>query len=305
MERRKFMKQSLFGAGAFIPFANQLSPIEKKIIQEDAKPFKCDYGFHDGTFKNLAGADFIEQIKFGYSQGFRSIEDNGMMGRSAEQQQKIGDTLAKLGMRMGVFVISYASNDTLGLTTGKKEWMDKFSNTCKEAVEVAKRTNAKYMTVVPGSFDRSKAMGYQTSNVVEAMRRGAEIFEKHNLIMVMEPLSDSPNLFLRFSDQTFEICRAVNSPSCKILFDMYHMQKNEGNIINNINSSWDEIAYFQIGNNPGRKEPGTGEMDYKNILKHIYDKGYRGILGMEHGMAGKEKEGELALIKNYREADSF
>ena len=305
MERRKFMKQSLFGAGAFIPFANQLSPIEKKIIQEDAKPFKCDYGFHDGTFKNLAGADFIEQIKFGYSQGFRSIEDNGMMGRSAEQQQKIGDTLAKLGMRMGVFVISYASNDTLGLTTGKKEWMDKFSTTCKEAVEVAKRTNAKYMTVVPGSFDRSKAMGYQTSNVVEAMRRGAEIFEKHNLVMVMEPLSDSPNLFLRFSDQTFEICRAVNSPSCKILFDMYHMQKNEGNIINNINSSWDEIGYFQIGNNPGRKEPGTGEMDYKNILKHIYDKGYRGILGMEHGMAGKEKGGELALIKNYREADSF
>ena len=269
MERRKFMKQSLFGAGAFIPFANQLSPIEKKIIQEDAKPFKCDYGFHDGTFKNLAGADFIEQIKFGYSQGFRSIEDNGMMGRTTEQQQKIGDTLAKLGMHMGVFVISYASNDTLGLTTGKKEWMDKFTTTCKEAVEVAKRTNAKYMTVVPGSFDRSKSMGYQTSNVVEAMRRGAEIFEKHNLVMVMEPLSDSPNLFLRFSDQTFEICRAVNSPSCKILFDMYHMQKNEGNIINNINSSWDEIGYFQIGNNPGRKEPGTGEMDYKNILKHV------------------------------------
>jgi len=185
MERRKFMKQSLFGAGAFIPFANQLTPIEKKIIQEDAKPFKCDYGFHDGTFRNLAGADFIDQIKFGYSQGFRSIEDNGMMGRSAEQQQKIGDTLAKLGMRMGVFVISYASNDTLGLTTGKKEWFDKFTDTCKEAVEVAKRTNAKYMTVVPGSFDRSKSMGYQTSNVVEAMRRGAEIFEKHNLVMVM------------------------------------------------------------------------------------------------------------------------
>jgi hydroxypyruvate isomerase len=148
-------------------------------------------------------------------------------------------------------------------------------------------------------------MGYQTSNVIEAMRRGVEIFEKHNLVMVMEPLSDSPNLFLRCSDQTFEICRAVNSPSCKILFDMYHMQKNEGNVINNINSAWDEIGYFQIGNNPGRNEPGTGEMAYKNIFKHIYDKGYRGIYGMEHGMAGKGKEGELALIKAYRDADGF
>ena len=305
MERRKFMKQSLLGAGAFIPFADKLSPLEKNILTEDANPFKCDYGFHDGTFKNLAGRDFIEQIKFGYSQGFRSIEDNGMMGRSAQDQQKIGDTLAKLGMRMGVFVLSYASNDTLGLTTGKKEWIDKFTDNCKVAVEVAKRTNAKFMTIVPGSFDRSKSMGYQTSNVIEAMRRGVEIFEKHNLVMVMEPLSDSPNLFLRFSDQTFEICRAVNSPSCKILFDMYHMQKNEGNVINNINSAWDEIGYFQIGNNPGRNEPGTGEMAYKNIFKHIYDKGYRGIYGMEHGMAGKGKEGELALIKAYRDADGF
>ena len=305
MERRKFMKQSLLGAGAFIPFADKLSPLEKNILTEDANPFKCDYGFHDGTFRNLAGPDFIEQIKFGYSQRFRSIEDNGMMGRSAQDQQKIGDTLSKLGMRMGVFVISYASNDALGLTTGKKDWIDKFTASCKDAVEVAKRTNAKFMTIVPGSFDRSKSMGYQTSNVIEAMRRGVEIFEKHNLVMVMEPLSDSPNLFLRFSDQTFEICRAVNSPSCKILFDMYHMQKNEGNVINNINSAWDEIGYFQIGNNPGRNEPGTGEMAYKNIFKHIYDKGYRGIYGMEHGMAGKGKEGELALIKAYRDADSF
>jgi hydroxypyruvate isomerase len=83
------------------------------------------------------------------------------------------------------------------------------------------------------------------------------------------------------------------------------MQKNEGNLINNINSAWDEIGYFQIGNNPGRKEPGTGDMDYKNIFKHIYNKGYKGILGMEHGMVGKEKEGELALIKAYRDADNF
>ena len=86
---------------------------------------------------------------------------------------------------------------------------------------------------------------------------------------------------------------------------MYHMQRNEGNIINNLNHTWDEIGYLQIGDNPGRNEPGTGEMNYKNIFKHIYNKGYRGVLGMEHGNAGKGKEGELALIKAYREADDF
>jgi hydroxypyruvate isomerase len=83
------------------------------------------------------------------------------------------------------------------------------------------------------------------------------------------------------------------------------MQRNEGNIINNIDAAWSEIGYLQIGNNPGRKEPGTGEMDYKNIFKHIYNKGYKGILGMEHGMAGEGKEGEMALIKAYQESDDF
>ena len=76
-------------------------------------------------------------------------------------------------------------------------------------------------------------------------------------------------------------------------------------MITNMDRCWDEIAYFQIGDNPGRNEPGTGEVNYRNIFKHIHDKGYKGVLGMEHGKAGKGKEGELALIKAYRDADNF
>ena len=161
------------------------------------------------------------------------------------------------------------------------------------------------MTVLPGFFERNIPIGIQTANVVDALRRGAEIFEPQNLVMVLEPLSDTPELFLRHSDQTFEICKAVNSASCKILFDIYHMQRNEGNIIPNIEKCWDEIAYFQIGDNPGRKEPTTGEVNYKNIFKYVHNKGYKGVWGMEHGNALPGKEGELALIKAYRESDNF
>ena len=279
---------------------------QSKILTATAQPFQMDYAFHDGMFKNSGGSNFVDQIQFAYDNGFRSIEDNGMMGRPVEDQKKIADKLAKLSMRMGVFVVAF-DNWPLqtSLTSGKAEWKDKFQKTCKEAVDVAKRTNAKWMTVVPGNYDRSLSLEYQTSNVIDALRRGAEIFEPHGLIMVLEPLSDTPDLFLRRSDQTYMICQAVNSPSCKILFDMYHMQRNEGNIINNINKAWDQTAYFQIGDNPGRKEPGTGEMNYRNIFKHIRDKGFKGILGMEHGNAKPGKEGEEALIKAYREADSF
>ncbi len=306
MQRRKFMQQGLLAGGSLLAMSEALAAGAKNTLIDDAKPFQCNYGFHDGMFKSHAGNDFIEQIKFGHSMGFRSIEDNGMMGRTPEMQKKIGDTLAKLGMTMGVFVIQY-DNWPLqtSMASGKKEWKDKFMQYCKDAVEVAKRCNAKWLTVVPGNYDRTLPEGIQTANVIEFMRRGAEILEPHGLIMVMEPLSDTPDLFLRLSTQTYTICKAVNSPSCKILFDMYHMQRNEGNIISNINRTWDEIAYFQIGDNPGRKEPGTGEMNYQNIFKHIRSKGFNGVFGMEHGNAKPGKEGELALIKAYRDADNF
>jgi hydroxypyruvate isomerase len=209
-------------------------------------------------------------------------------------------------MRMGVFVITSDSwHWKTSLTTGKQEWVDKMMKDCKEAVETAKRTNAKWMTVVPGNYDRSLSHDMQTANVILALRKGAEILEPHGLVMVLEALSDNPDLFLRGTHQTYMICKAVNSPACKFLFDMYHMQRNEGNIIANIDKVWDETPYFQIGDNPGRKEPGTGEMNYKNIFRHIYNKGFKGILGMEHGNAKPGKEGEMELIKAYREADSY
>lgn len=271
--------------------------------------FKLKYAPHFGMFANSAGKDPIDQLKFMADQGFMGLEDNGLMKRPAELQQQIGDTLARLGMTMGVFVIEGGDNWKVSLATGKPEFKATFLKTCREAVDVAKRVNAKWMTVVPGYFERTLPIGFQTGHVIDALRAGADILAPHNLVMVLEPLSDNPDLFLRFPDQTYAICRAVNSPACKILYDMYHMQRNVGHIIPNMNLAWDEIAYFQIGNVPGRKEPGTGEMDYRNIFKHIHTKmkeaGRDFILGMEHGNAMPGKEGEEKLIQAYVDADSF
>lgn len=307
MERRKFMQQSLLAGGSLIGATSVLASDSKsKDRWDDNSPFHCNYGIHDGMFNNLAGRDFIDQIKFAHSVGFRAMEDNGMMDRTPAEQQKIGDTMAKLGMEMGVFVINFDNWPLhISMTSGNKEWKEKFVTRCKMAVDVAKRCNAKYMTVVPGNYDHSLSLDFQLANVIDTLRRGTEILEKHNLVMVLEPLSDTPELFLRRSDQSFALCKSVNSKSCKILFDMYHMQRNQGDMIPNIDKAWDEIAYFQIGDNPGRNEPGTGEINYKNVFKHIYNKGYKGVLGMEHGIFGQGREGEIALIKAYREADSF
>ncbi|HEY0057892.1 MAG TPA: TIM barrel protein [Flavisolibacter sp.] len=307
MQRRHFLKNGLVAGAATLTSSSLLAREEgAKTVISDSKPFKLNYAIHEGMFKNSAGADFIEQIKFAHANGFRAIEDNGMMGRPVAKQKEIGDTLARLGMTMGVFVLTSDSwHWKTSLASGKQEWIDRMVKDCKEAVEVAKRCNAKWITVVPGNYDRSFSIEYQTANVIKALRIAAKIFEPHGLVMVLEALSDNPDLFLRYSDQTYMICKAVDSPSCKFLFDMYHMQRNEGNIINNLDKTWDEVPYLQIGDNPGRNEPTTGEMNYKNIFKHIHSKGYKGVLGMEHGNAQPGKEGELALIAAYRESDNF
>lgn len=176
---------------------------------------------------------------------------------------------------------------------------------CRKSVEIAKRVNAQWVTVVPGDYVRQLPMGVQTANVIEALRRGAEIFEPHGITMVLEPLSDTPDLFLRYTDQTYMICKAVDSPSCKILYDVYHQQKNEGNLIPLMDQCWSEIAYIQVGDNPGRREPTTGEINYKNLFKWLDSKGYKGIIGMEHGMSSSGVAGEEALLKAYREVDNF
>lgn len=306
MQRRNFLHQSILGSAAALAGAQPiLANTANKADNKAGKTFTCDYAPHFGMFENTAGKDLTDQLKYMHNQGFRSLEDNGMMARPADEQEKIGKELNRLGMRMGVFVIDGGDNWKVSLAAGKQEFTDAFVATCRKAVETGKRCNAKWATAVPGYFERKLPVDIQSAHVIEALRLGAKILEPAGLTMVLEPLSDNPDLFLRTSNQAYMVCKAVNSPSCKILFDIYHMQRNEGDLIMNIDACYDELGYVQIGANPGRKEPGTGEVNYKNIFQHLCKKGYKGIFGMEHGKSKEGKEGEAALVQAYREADNF
>ena len=236
---------------------------------EMAEPFKMKYAPHLGMFKHSAGEDPIDQLNFMADQGFQAFEDNSMKGRDIALQEKMAKTMSDRGMEMGVFVGHQISWKEPNLAKGDDESRAKFLKEIGESVEVAKRVNATWMTIVPGHVDPRQRMGYQTAHVVESLRRACDILEPHGLVMVLEPLNfyNHPGLFLTEIPQAFEICRAVDSPSCKILFDIYHQQITEGNIIPNIDLAWDEVGYFQIGDNPGRKEPTSGEINYKNIFK--------------------------------------
>ena len=301
MDRRAFLSASVAGAVTTAVAAHAGRP-------RGAEPFKLKYAPHFGLFNNLAGGDRLDQIRFAADQGFTAWEDNGMLGESTEFQEQFAKVMADRGMQMGVFVASPSTAWGPHFVEGKADSREQFLKECRQAVECAKRVNAKWMTVVPGTLVANLEIGYQTANVVDQLRAAAEIFEPHGLVMVLEALNpwrDHPNMFLSKIPQAFEICRAVNSPSCKILFDIYHQQVTEGNLIPNIDLAWSEIAYFQIGDNPGRKEPGTGEINYRNVFRHIHAKEFVGILGMEHGKSIGGREGEEALLAAYRAADRF
>ena len=272
-----------------------------------AKPFQMNYAPHFGMFKNHAGDDPIDQLKYIAEQGFTAFEDNGMMGKPIELQEKIAKEMTRLGLKMGVFV-AYADFSVTSFVNKDNDMRSMLMQKMKDAVEVAKRVNATWCTVVPGRFDPHLEWDYQTANVIENLKWCADICEPSGLVMVLEPLnawSDHPGLFLTKIPQAYQICRAVKSASCKILDDLYHQQVSEGNLIPNIDRAWSEIAYFQIGDNPGRDEPTTGEINFKNVFRHIHEKGFKGVLGMEHGKSKEGKEGEVALVEAYRYSDSF
>jgi hydroxypyruvate isomerase len=268
---------------------------------------KLKYAPSLGQFKQHAGSDPLDRIQFMADQGFSAVFDNGLMRKPKDQQEAIARKASQLDMTIGPY-IAYAEFGQATFVTPDKDVRDMLVAKMKEAVEVGKRLNAKWALIVPGRYHEKLDRDYQTANLIENLRYCAEVCEPSGLVMVIEPLNtlrNHPGVFLTKIPQAYQICRAVDSPSCKIVNDIYHQQITEGNLIPNIDAAWGEIAAFHVGDTPGRKEPGTGEINYKNVFKHIHGKGYQGVLCAEHGTSIKGKAGEVALIEAYRACDDF
>jgi len=308
--RRSFLKKATT-TGAVILTApvvlGSAAGLSKQKASDATAPFKLKYAPSLGMFPEHAGKDPIDNIKFCYDMGFRAMFDNGLMNRPVEDQVKIADQMKTLGMELGPFVL-YADFSVTSFVLNDSDTRNMLVNKMKEGVEVAKRTGVKWALVVPGRYDEKLHKDFQTGNVIDNLRYCCDVMEPAGLTIVLEPLNtlrNHPGLFLTGIPQTHAICRAVNRPVCKIVNDIYHQQITEGNIIPNIEYAWSEIGAFHCGDNPGRNEPTTGEINYRNVFKYIYSKNYQGVICMEHGLSSRTKEGEARVIQAYRECDSF
>jgi hydroxypyruvate isomerase len=308
--RRNFIKKAT-ATGAAIMAAPAVfgSTASFRTLASDAvEPFKLKYAPGLGMFRINAGQDPIDNIKFCYDQGFRAMFDNDLAGREPALQEKIAAEIGRLGMQLGPYVLR-GDPRIPDFVLNKQEIRDMLAGVMKSAIEVTKRSGVKQALIVLGRYDDKLHIDYQTANAIDNLRFCCDIVEPEGITLVLEPLNNlinHPGLFLTRIPQAFEICRAVNRPSCKILDDLYHQQITEGNLISNIEAAYSEIAVFHLGDSPGRNEPTTGEINFKNIFKYLYNKKYDGVLCMEHGISQRgTKEGELRVIQAYRECDSF
>lgn len=268
--------------------------------------FSLAYAPHEGSFASRGG--LLEQIAYAADQGFTAWEDNEARSRPVAQQEAMAKALTQRGMTMGVFVASMPKWADFRPLLGANDDAEReaFLADVRASVEVAKRLSAKHATVVTGFMDRKVPPDIQTGRIIDCMRRAGDIVAPHGLTLVMEPLNtrtNHPGVYMQSIAQGYAVARGANSPGVKILADLYHEQIQSGNLIPTLDACWAEVGYIQFGDNPGRKEPGTGEINYANVVRWLRGHNYAGVIGMEHGNSVAGREGEDRLIAAYRAID--
>jgi len=155
----------------------------------------------------------------------------------------------------------------------------------KESIAAAQKMNCSILISQVGNEIRGVPREKQHTSLVEGLKAAAPLLEESGVTLVVEPLNllvDHAGYYLSTSAEAYEMWKEVGSPNVKLVFDIYHQQITEGNLIPNITNYIQSIGHFHIADHPGRHEPGVGEINYKNVLKAIDDLGYRGYVGMEY-----------------------
>lgn len=270
---------------------------------ESAAPFRMGFAPHPNMLPT-GPKDYLDQLQFAHDHGFRAWEDNRLTRQDPALWEKVGEFMKDKKMALGVSVITGGHGMPFFRPT--EEGTKKVIEDMKKGIELSKRTGQSWMTMIPGPRIEDVPLAEQIKGAVELMTRCCDVVEEQGIILVQEPLSHGvqggPPLLRSFQDG-HDLCKLVDRKSCKLLADFYHEGQIGNELLPNAEKTWDQVAYVQYGDVPGRKEPGSGKLDYKAVTKWLHDKGYRGVIGMEHGVSAKGPEGLEKLVQAYRAID--
>ncbi len=305
MERREFLRAGAVVVGGL--WTHRAASAHPHVTYDHKQPFRLKYAPHFGMFKRSAGDDLIDQLKFAAEHGFRAWEDTGLKNRPVRVQNQIAQAMQDGGLEMGALV-GVESYQDVTFAGKNRRCRDRVLDELRQSIEVAERVGTKWLTVVPGPCDDRLSMAAQTENCTELLHRCCDLVESAGLVMVLEPISGPAShggCLLPSVEQAYRLCQTVGRSGCKILLDFYHQHLSAAEMIGLMDATWAEIAYIQCGDRPGRREPGTGHIDYRLVFQHLFRVGYDGIVGMEHGNSLPGIGGEQAVIEAYAAVDPW
>lgn len=172
----------------------------------------------------------------------------------------------------------------------------------EESVEAAIKLDCKYLIAQSGNELEGVSRAEQQMSLIEGLRASVPIVEKAGVTLIVEPLNtlvDHKGYYLQSSEEAVHVIKEVDSEHVKVLYDIYHQQITEGNLIPNITNYYDSIGYFHLADHPGRHEPGTGEINYSNVLATIKRLGYKGYIGMEYAPVADASESLKNFMQDY------
>lgn len=300
MKRRTFTKLTLAGTLA-------ASYGVTHAAEEKGNAFKSKFGPHYNQLPT-APKGFIEQMQFAHDLGFRGWEENWLSRQPTTIWEKVGEFCKDKGMSLGISVIS--TGHGIDFSNPSKEDLAKLDADMKKGIDLCKATGQTSMTFIPGARN-DLPRDEQIKKSLDTINHCCDQVEDSGIIFVLEPLSHKMGgkepLLRSFADGHL-LCKLVNRKSCKLLADFFHEGQigNGGKLIAKAEAAWDQIGYVQFGDSPGRNEPGTGKLELGEVTKWLSQKGYDGVIGMEHGVKGKKKgkEGLVDLIAAYRKIDA-
>ncbi|MEK3890490.1 hydroxypyruvate isomerase family protein [Bacillus sp. FSL K6-3431] len=236
------------------------------------------------------GKDIIYHLEKVKAHGFDGIEYYHWWDLELNQ-------IAREQERIGAGIISTCTRYFNLVDPSKRE---EYLSGLKETITACKVLGTKAIITQTGNFIEGVERKTQYQAMIKTLKQCADLCEEANIVLEVEPLNglvDHPGHFLQKSDEAIMMIDEVGSPNVKLVFDVYHQQITEGNVIRNATNYIQRINHYHIADNPGRNQPGTGELNYVHILKAIKNTGFDGFIGLECGYTIDTDQ----ALKNFKE----
>jgi hydroxypyruvate isomerase len=220
---------------------------------------------------------FEENLERVAEAGYRHVELVGEFAKWSEEDWR------RILARMRALKITVDATSGVRLGFADPSGGDDFLAELKSFIPAVQRLGCGQIILLSGKRREDVAPGAQRAASIETLKRAAEVLDGAGLTGVIEPIDrlENPSIYLDGVAEAFEIVRAAGSSKVKVLYDLYHEQRGQGNLIEKLEKNIDEVGLIHVADVPGRHEPGTGEVDYLNIYRRLAELRYRGIIAME------------------------